>query len=108
MSLHLAQRLLCLYRSLSRSQAGDGHAVGGAGDVVEPDLVAEGHTGGIAAVLAANAELDPIARRSPTLDGKLHELTNAIDIEADEGIAGEDALLDISGEEASGIVAAHA
>ena len=43
---------------LGGGEAGDGHAVRGAGDVVEADLVAEGHRRRLAAMLAADAELD--------------------------------------------------
>src|SRR3954471_3583733 len=39
-------------RGLRGGEAGDRHAVGRAGHVVEPDLVTERHRGGIAAVLA--------------------------------------------------------
>ena len=42
---------------LRRREPSDGHPVGRAGDVVEPEVVAEAHRRGIAAVLAADADL---------------------------------------------------
>ena len=48
---------LFLDGSLCGSEASDGNAEGATGDVVEADLVAEFHRGGIAAVLAANAQV---------------------------------------------------
>ena len=43
---------------LGGSQTGDRHAVGGAGHVVQANLVAELHGGGVAAVLAADTQVD--------------------------------------------------
>ena len=43
---------------LGGSQPGDGHTVGGAGHIVQAHLVAELHGGGVAAVLAADAQVD--------------------------------------------------
>src|SRR4051794_5670027 len=45
-------------RGLRCGEAGDRHAVGRAGDVIEPDLVAERHRGRIAAVFAADTDLE--------------------------------------------------
>src|SRR6266704_4909429 len=45
-------------RRVGRGQTGDGDPEGRTGDIVEPDLVAENDRRGIAAVLAADAELD--------------------------------------------------
>jgi hypothetical protein len=45
-------------RGLGRGEAGDRHAEGRAGDVVQPDLVAEVDDCGVAAVLAADADLE--------------------------------------------------
>src|SRR6185437_14483204 len=54
-------------RGLRRGKAGDRHAIGRAGDVVEADLVAEGDGSGIAAVLAADADLQIRPRLSAAL-----------------------------------------
>lgn len=43
---------------LSRRKAIDGDAVGRAGDVIEADLMAEGHRGRFAPMFAADAEID--------------------------------------------------
>ena len=43
--------------SLRGGQTGDGHTEGGAGHVVQAHLVAELHAAGIAAVLAADAQV---------------------------------------------------
>src|SRR5205807_7445647 len=53
-------------------EAGDGHAVGRARHVVEPDLVEELHRGWITAVLAADAELEVGPRLAAVLDGLAH------------------------------------
>ena len=44
--------------SLCGSEAGDGHAERAAGDIVQADLVAELDGHGVAAVLAADAEVN--------------------------------------------------
>ena len=51
-------RRLPAQRRLRGGEAGDRDAEGGARDVVEPRLFAEGDRGRIAAVLAADAELE--------------------------------------------------
>ena len=53
-----AGNLHFLYRSLRGSEAGDGHAERAAGDIVQADLMAELDGGGVAAMLAADAELE--------------------------------------------------
>jgi hypothetical protein len=100
--------LSSLQRRLRRRQSRDRHAVGAGRDVIEADLFAEGDRGRIAAMLAADAELDVRAGLAATLGGKLDQLADAFDIEADERIARVDALVDIRVEEARGVVAAHA
>src|SRR5260221_14229793 len=92
-------------RRLGGGEAGDGDGVGGARDVVEPDLLAELDRGGIAAMLAADAELEVLARPPAALAGDAHELADALDIERDEGIVREDALFLIGRDEARRVVA---
>jgi hypothetical protein len=48
-------------------------------------------------MLAADAELDIRARRPAPLRRDLDQLADALDIEADERVAREDALVDIGG-----------
>src|SRR5947209_2992258 len=74
-------------RRLRRGKPGDRHAEGRAGDVVERHRLAESDAGGIAAVLAADAELDPGARFSPALGRDLYEFADALLVERHEGIA---------------------
>ena len=56
----------------------------------------------------ANAELDAVTLPPPAFGGHFDQLAHAVDVEADEGVAGEDTLVDIGREEARGIVAADA
>src|SRR5262245_45617164 len=81
-------------RGLRRSQPRDRHAIGRARDIVETDLVAELHRGGIAAMLAADADLQVRPRLAAALHADLHELANTIAIERDEGIDLQDAFCD--------------
>src|SRR5690606_32753525 len=69
---------------------------------------AEGDARRIAAMLAANAELDVWPGRPATLGREAYELADPGDIEADEGVAWVDALLDIDAEELRGVVARNA
>ena len=55
----------------------------------------------------ADAQLETIAGRTTAFGGKFDQLADAVDIEADEGIA-RDALVDIGRQEAPRVVAAHA
>src|SRR6516162_2197567 len=50
--------LLLGNRRLGGGQAGDGHTVRRTTDVIEPDLMAEDHAGRVAAMLAANPDLE--------------------------------------------------
>jgi hypothetical protein len=59
-------------------------------------------------MLAADAELDVRARRPAPLGRDLDQLADALDVEADERIAREDALVDVGRQEAPGVVAADA
>ena len=63
---------------LGGSQAGDRHAVGGAGHVVQANLVAELHGGGIAAVLAADTQVDVGAGLLAQLGGHGDQLAHAV------------------------------
>src|SRR6476619_5700349 len=63
---------------LGGGEAGDGDAEGRAGDIVQPDLGAEADRGGIAAMLAADAELELGARAPAALGGDLHQLAHPV------------------------------
>ena len=73
-----------LQRRLRRRQAGDRHAVGRGADVIEADRLAEGDAGRVAAMLAANAELEAGPGRPAPLGGDRDQLADALDVEADE------------------------
>jgi hypothetical protein len=70
--------------------------------------MAELHGIGVAAVFAADAELDAGARLAALGDGDLHELADAGLVNGGERIFLHDLRLLIGAEEAAGIVAAHA
>src|SRR5581483_4229053 len=66
---------------LGRGEPGDGHPERRAGDVVEPDRVAEGNRIRVAAVLAADADLEVGARAPALLDGEPHLAPDADRVE---------------------------
>ena len=59
-------------------------------------------------MFAANAKLDARAGLATAFGGQLDQFAHTLDIDADEWIAGEDALVDIGAEEPACIVAANA
>ena len=68
MKQDLTPKIYSSRRGLGRRQPGDRHPERRAGYVVEADLVAELDRDGLAAVLAADAELDAGPGLSPALD----------------------------------------
>src|SRR6185295_6583945 len=90
-ALRLARDLLA-ERGLRCGEARDRHAVGRARDVVETDLVAERHRGGIAAMLAADADLETGPGLATAGDTDLHEFTDAVAIDRDKRIDFENPL----------------
>ena len=58
---------------LRRRQPGDRHAERRAAHVVQADLVAEHHAGGVAAVFAADADLELACDAAALLDAHLHQ-----------------------------------
>src|SRR5688572_26819767 len=95
-------------RRLCRCELGDGDAVGRAGDVIQSDLGAEVDGGRVAAMLAADAELELGAGLAAALGGDLHQFADTFRVDADEGILLEDALPLVGRDEARGVVAAEA
>src|SRR5260370_11383277 len=85
MTLRLPRRGLA-ERGLRRGEPGDRHAVGRAGDVIEPDLVTERHRRRIAAVFAADAHLEVCPRLATALDADLHQFADAVAIDREERI----------------------
>ena len=81
---------LAAKRRLGRRQPGDRRAVGRAGDVIQPHRVAEGDRGRVAAVLAADAELQIRTGPPSTLDGDMYHLAHSIGVQRNERIVLED------------------
>src|SRR3546814_3460849 len=76
-------------------QTRDGHPVGRGADIIETGLFAEMDARRIAAMLAADAELDVGARFAPAFGREVDQLPDAFDVKADERVGQEDALVDI-------------
>jgi plasmid stability protein len=66
---------------LRRREPGDRHAIGRARDVIQAGLLAEGDRGRIAAMFAADTELQVRARRPAALRRDLDQLANALNID---------------------------
>src|SRR3546814_5803575 len=96
-----------LQRRLRRREPRDRHAVRRRADVIEPQPLAKPDRGRVAAMLAADAELDTGPGLAPARRRDLDQFADALDIDADERVGRIDALVDIGRQEASGIVAAH-
>src|SRR5215510_5470591 len=103
----LARRVLA-ERGLGGREAGDGNAERRAGDVVERELMAEGDRGRVAAVLAADADLELGARLAAALDADAHQFAHALAVDGDEGITGKNATRHVGAEKARRIIAGNA
>src|SRR5436190_13549568 len=68
-------------RGLCRGQPRDRNPVGAGADVIEPDLVEEMDRRRVAAVLAADAELEIGPRRAAAFDADAHEIADALDVD---------------------------
>src|SRR5215470_4027396 len=77
---------------LGGGEASDRNPKRRARNVVEPDFVTKRHRGGIAAVLAANAELEVWARPAAALRRDLHQLADALAVDRHKRIDRQDAL----------------
>src|SRR5581483_11578078 len=100
-------RLLLLRpdRRLRGGEARDGYTEGRAGHVVEPGRVEEGDRCRVAAVLAADADLEIGPHPAAALGADPHQLAHAVGIDGDERIDLENAALRVVGENRCGIVA---
>src|SRR5262249_29500401 len=92
---------------LRRGKPRDRHAIGRARYVVEAGLVAEEHRGRIAAVLAADAELQAVAHLAAARGGDVYQFAHALDVERGERVVLEDAALAVLLEERGRVVAAE-
>src|SRR5215204_7474401 len=87
--------VLHLQRGLRGGEARDGDAEGRAGDVVETGQVAEGDGARLAAVLAADADLEAGLDRAPALRPHLHQLSDALAVQDLERVVGQNLHLDV-------------
>src|SRR5437867_2057552 len=85
---------------LRRREPRDRHAVGRRRDIRKADLVTEGDRRGVAAVLAADSDLEIFARLAPAFDGDAHHGADALAVEHLEGIGRDDLFLDVARKEA--------
>src|SRR3954469_8245619 len=90
-----------LQRRLSGRQPRQRHAIGRAADVVETERVAERDRVGLAAVLAADAQLDALLRAAAPLDRDAHQVADAALIDGLERVSLQHAVLEVAGEELS-------
>ena len=89
---------------LGGGEAGDWDSEGGAADVVQAHLVEEGHRRGVAAVLAADADLQVGLHGAAALHGQVHQGADACFIQRHEGVRRVDAALQVGRQEAAGVV----
>ena len=89
---------------LSSSQTSDRHTEGGAGHVVQTDLVAEFNGDGVTAVLAADAVVQVVAGGLSLGNSHLHQHTNAGLIQLSKGIVLEDLGIVVSAQELACVV----
>src|SRR5258708_19831899 len=94
-------------RGLRGGQPRDRHAVGRARDVVEANLVAERDGSGIAAMLAADPDLDIGAGLAAAHDADLHQLADAVPVDPDERTDLQNPLFHVGAEESGGGLCAH-
>src|SRR5262245_14189803 len=85
-------------RGLRRREASDRGAERGGANVVETNLVAEGDRLGIAAVLAADADLEIRASLATALDGNPHHRADALAVKHLEWVVRQNAVLDVVAE----------
>ena len=88
---------------MSRRQTSDRHTERRAGNIVQANLVAEHDRGRIAAVLAADAELDVRAGLLAELNSHLNQLANAVLVKASERIGLIDLLVVVRAKELAGV-----
>src|SRR6516165_9431577 len=75
---------------LGCGEPGDRYPERRAGNIIETNRLAEADRRRVAAMLAANAELQPRTGRAPALGGDAYELSDPVDIECDKRVVLED------------------
>ena len=93
---------------LCSSQPGDGYTEGGAGHVVQPDIVAEHHGGGIAAVLAADTQMHIGVGGAAPAAGVGNQAAHTVLVQTGEGVLLVDLLLVVGLQELAGVVPGEA
>src|SRR6266545_1270596 len=93
---------------LCRRKPGDGNHERGAGDIRHADPVAELHRGRLAAVLAADADLEMGPDLPAPLDADLHHLADPLLVEHGERVGRQQLLVEVEREELADVVAAVA
>src|SRR5580700_297973 len=73
--------LFCFQRCLGGGETGDRHAIGGAADVVQADLVAELDAVRFAAVFTADSDLQIVARPPAFFDADPHQAADAVEVD---------------------------
>ena len=101
-------RLFVFYNGLRRRQARDGHAERRAGHIVEAGSVAEFHRGRVAAVFAADAELESGLGLAAQLHRHFNQPADALLVNARERVVLEDLLRIVVLQELAGVVAGEA
>src|SRR3546814_17311576 len=84
--------LFRLQRRLRRREERDGHAVGRGADVIEADFLAEMDARRVAAMFAADAELDAVTGRPTTGRGEVVELADPLDVRPAERRVGKECV----------------
>src|SRR5450759_2299273 len=92
-------------RRLGRREPRDRHAIRRRADVVEADLVEEVNRRRVAAVLAADPELQVGPAPTAALDAVAHEVADSLYVDRREGILLEDLLLLVDLQELPAVVA---
>lgn len=107
-ALYFEKLLFCLDRSLSGGESCDGNTERAAGNVAQTDVVAELHGGGVAALLAADAQLDVRAGLTAKFGSHLDEAADAGLIQLGERIGLVDLAVIVGSEELARVVTAEA
>src|SRR5579862_1485541 len=103
---HVVRQACLLEGCLRGGEPGERHAKRRAGDIVEPEPVAERDRARLAAVLAADAELERRLFRPAALDRDPHQPADALLVEHLERVALEHAVVQVARQElALGVVA---
>src|SRR5437588_520892 len=97
-----------LVRQLSRPAPRDGDAERRARHVIHPHMVAELHRRGLAAVLAADPDLQLIATASAQSHRELDQLADAVLVEHLERVVLENTVLHVERQKTTGVVARQA